>query len=98
MSNIYIDQALSTRADITPLERLVLVFLGRNAGPDGIASMAVGRIAQSANTGSETVTRALRRLTNLGLLERQDRGGSLAPLHRLTIENAAGEGTEESSA
>lgn len=99
MSTIHLRQALDTRADITPLERLVLVYLSETAGPDGAASMAVGRLAQKANAGSETVPRALRRLTHLGLIQRHDRNAATrAPVYRLTIDHAVVEGVEESSA
>ncbi|WP_405824543.1 hypothetical protein OG705_30005 [Streptomyces sp. NBC_00838] len=105
MSTIHLRQALDTRADITPLEpleRLVLVYLSETAGPGGAGSMAVGRLAQKANAGSETVSSALRLLTHLDLSQphdRNDRNAAMrAPVYRLTIDHAAVEGAEESSA
>ncbi|MFD9867527.1 hypothetical protein ACFXI8_23885 [Streptomyces niveus] len=102
MSIIHLRQALDTHADITPLERLVLIYLSETAGPDSAASMAVGKLAQTANVGSLTVSRALQRLTDLGLIQRHDRNPRIAatraPVYRLTIDHAAVEGAEECSA
>ncbi|MFK0159093.1 helix-turn-helix domain-containing protein [Streptomyces sp. NPDC090493] len=70
MSTTQIRTALTVRADLRPVERLVLIQLGDFAGPDGVAFPTVGRLAAAANVSDSTVSRVLQKLTELGLIER----------------------------
>ncbi|MFD9394971.1 helix-turn-helix domain-containing protein [Streptomyces sp. NPDC060000] len=99
MSTTQIGAVLNVPADITPTERLVLVLLARDAGPDGVAFPTVGRLATAANISTSTVSRVLRRLVALGLLERAGSftaSGAAAPTaYRVIVDVQAGDGTEE---
>lgn len=98
MSLIQIGAALDAPADISPTERLVLVLLARDADPAGIAFPTVGRLATAANISEVTVRHVLRRLVDLGLLERTVRHtatGAAAPTAYRIVDVQAGDGTEE---
>ncbi|PNG19424.1 helix-turn-helix domain-containing protein [Streptomyces cahuitamycinicus] len=98
MSLPHLGLALDAPADISPTERLVLVLLARDAGPDGIAFPAVGRLASAANISPSTVVRTLRRLRDLHLVERTVRStttGAAAPsAYRVTVDVQEDEGTQ----
>lgn len=102
MSTTHIGAALDARADISPTERLVLVLLARDAGPEGIAFPALARIAAGANVSTSTASRALRRLEALDLVERTRSltiaSASAATQYRVIVDVQAGESTEESPA
>jgi DNA-binding MarR family transcriptional regulator len=70
MSTTHVGAALHAPADISPVERLVLVLLADVAGPDGVAFPAVSRLAAAANVADSTVSRVLRRLVELKLIAR----------------------------
>lgn len=102
MSTTQIGAALDTPADISPTERLVLVLLARYAGPGGVAFPGISRLSGAANVSTATVTRALRRLRALGLIERaaacDASGATRAAAYRLTGGHQANDGTREGSA
>ncbi|MFF0698411.1 helix-turn-helix domain-containing protein [Streptomyces tendae] len=93
MSTTHIGAALDAPADISPTERMVLAFLAQYAAPDGMAAPTVSRLAERANISPPTVTRALRRLGELGLIQRaaHDQLGALA--WRVTL-SATGSGSQ----
>lgn len=70
MSTTHIGAALDAPADISPTERLVLILLAQYAAPDGMAAPTVTRLAERANISPATVIRTLRRLRELGLIQR----------------------------
>ncbi|MFE5847804.1 helix-turn-helix domain-containing protein [Streptomyces niveus] len=98
MSTVYLDRALDAVADISPTERLVLVLLGRAANPDGLAFPTVGHLAKAVNVSPTTVTHAVSRLAELGLIQlassRTTTGATSTTVYRLTIENLAGQRSE----
>jgi DNA-binding MarR family transcriptional regulator len=102
MSTTHIGAALDASADISPTERLVLVLLARDAGPDGIAFPTVGRLATAANISTSTVIRARRRLESLGLVERTvsttATGATTSTAYRVIVDVQAGDGTQEGPA
>ncbi|MFI7415251.1 helix-turn-helix domain-containing protein [Streptomyces sp. NPDC049627] len=99
MSTTHIGAALDAPADISPTERLVLVLLARDAGPEGIAFPALNHLATAANISPSTASRSLRRLEALGLVERTrsftTTGASAATQYRVVVDVQAGDGTEE---
>ncbi|MEE1764448.1 helix-turn-helix domain-containing protein [Streptomyces sp. SP18BB07] len=92
MSTTQIRAALNARADLRPVERLVLVQLGDFAGPDGVAFPTAGRLAEAANVSVATIARVLDRLAKLGLIERtasHTATGATAPTVYRVIGNQA---------
>jgi DNA-binding MarR family transcriptional regulator len=102
MSISQLGAVLNVPADITPTERLVLVLLARDAGPDGVAFPALGRLAAAANVHPSTVSRALRRLVENGLVQRaasRTTTGAAAPAaYRVIVDVQAADGPKEGPA
>ncbi|MFE6639504.1 helix-turn-helix domain-containing protein [Streptomyces tendae] len=92
MSTTHIGAALDAPADICPTERLVLVLLAQYASPDGMAAPTVSRLAERANISPSTVTRTLRRLGELGLIQRAVHDQLGARAWRVTLP-ASGDGS-----
>ncbi|MBZ6253650.1 helix-turn-helix domain-containing protein [Streptomyces olivaceus] len=96
MSTTHIGGALDTPADISPTERLVLAFLAQYAAPDGIAFPTISHLASRANVSSGTITRALHRLLELGLIQRAVHDDLDTPAWRVTLpasgDNSQGRG------
>ncbi|MFJ4084998.1 helix-turn-helix domain-containing protein [Streptomyces iakyrus] len=97
MSITRIGDALDARADITPTERLILVQLARLADNDGMAFTSVGNLAQRANVSPSTVTRSVRRLAGLHLIQRiRNRNvAGVFSAYRVTLDS---DGTEDGPA
>jgi DNA-binding MarR family transcriptional regulator len=94
MSTPQIGAALDVPADLTPPERLILVQLARFANDDGMAFPSVGSLARGANVSPSTVTRSVRRLEELRLLQRVPcrNAAGVFPAYRVTLVGNDAEG------
>ncbi|MET9776110.1 helix-turn-helix domain-containing protein [Streptomyces sp. NPDC006367] len=91
MSTIHIGAALDEPADLTPVERLLLVLIARDAEEDGAVFTSAVHLARSANITPRTATRSLHRLHEAGLLQRaRGIGEAGAWAWRLTLPAPAG--------
>jgi DNA-binding MarR family transcriptional regulator len=95
MSTTQIGAALEVSADLSPTERLVLIQLAHFADHDGMAFTSVDNLAEHVNVSSNTITRAVRRLIVLGLVQRlqhRDVAGMLKAFH-VTLAGPGAQGT-----
>jgi DNA-binding IclR family transcriptional regulator len=95
MSTIHVDLALDAPADISSVERLVL--LARAATPDGMAAPTLRRITQGADNSESTARRVLQRLTAAGLIHRAVSDDQATKAWRMAL-NVSRDGTKGAQA